>query len=103
MVTKKAAEPDLPLNPIEPRPICADEVVFEVEVRPWVVNGEIKWSWSVVYNSFVPYVGDWTSLRAANYLDSEDEAEEDARRMIANTRHVIDVKLGAPEPYRIKL
>lgn len=103
MATPAKKEPELPLEPFEAKPLTSEEVEFEVLFHPWVLGTDVLWNWKVIGNNFKPWVGDWTGLKSVGHLDSKEEAEKDARRMIENTRRVIALKLDAPEEYRLKL
>lgn len=96
-------EPELPLEPMEPRPESVKDIEFEVYIYPEVIKGQIQWLWCVENHTAKPYIGDFTSLKAARSFPSASEAEFDAQRHVNRVRNVVEIFLTLPEGHRIKL
>ena len=103
MATAKKNEPELPLEPIEPPPATVDDIEFEVEIIPEVVQGKVQWYWQLIRHTAKPYIGDFTALKSDRYFDSAFDTEADARRKIDRVRNVVGLKLTLPEGYKVTL
>lgn len=106
MATARKAAPD-PLKEelppaAEPKPDNATDVKFEIQISPYVVGGKTYFRWTILDHNHKGYVGDYSAHSDSGYehaLDAEGGAEEYVDRI----RHAVDLKLNAPESYRITL
>lgn len=94
---------ELPLDPIEPKPVTPDEMRFKVRIHPVIIQGNYYWRWNLIDHSAKPYVGDFTSIVDPDNYGSPELAEEAARRQVANIRHVSGLKLNQPSEYLIEI
>lgn len=110
MATRKAAvDPlieELPPEQ-ESKPVSAADVKFDVEISSYVAGGRRYFRWTILDHNGKGYVGDYSShssvLPDGRTLNSSDEAEDDAREYIRRIRETIELKLNAPDAYRVTL
>lgn len=89
----------------ESKPNTANDVKFDVEISAYVAGGSNFFRWKIVDQNAKEYVGDYTehvSVPDAG-LRSAEQAEANAKEYIERVRQAIDLKLSAPEAYRITL
>lgn len=106
MATRKPAAVDplvqeLPPAP-EPKPESADDVFFDVQISPYVVGGKNYYRWTILEHNHTGYVGDYTGQGDAGFAEPE-EAEANATEYVKRIRAAVNLKLNAPESYRITL
>jgi hypothetical protein len=103
---RKKAETDplveeLPPAP-EAKPTKADEVQFDVQISPYVVGGKHFFRWEILDHNHKGYVGDYSGHRESGFEDTES-AESNVREYVSRVRQAVELKLSAPESYRITL
>lgn len=106
MATRAAAKVDplveeLPISE-EPRPKRASDVKFEIEISPYVVGGRHFFRWVIIDHNAKPYIGDYVGHNDSSY-ESTAEAEIGATEYVDRIRYAVDLKLSAPEAYRITI
>lgn len=94
---------ELPLQPIEPKPVTPDDIRFKVRIYPVILQGDYYWKWVLVDHSAKPYVGDFTKIVDPDSYGTQELAEEAARRQVTNIRHVSGLKLNQPHEYVIEI
>jgi hypothetical protein len=106
MATRKPAGVDPLITELpeaeEPRPKTASDVFFDVEISPYVVSGEHFFRWTIVGHNAQDYVGSYVG-QSQNSHKTAGEAEESAAEFVSRIRHTVDLKLNAPDSYRITL
>lgn len=103
---RKAAATDplleeLPEHP-DLAPKNAGEVTFQVSIEPYIVAGEFWYRWRITDHTHQNHVGSYVEAGNAG-LKSSEEAEDDAKRFVDRIRHTVELKLNAPESYKITL
>lgn len=106
MATRRKAETDplieeLP-EPTEPRPESADDVKFDIDISPYVVNGAVFYRWDLVSHTHETHIGSYAGHNSPSHMTAE-AAEEDARAYVSRIRHTLALKLDLPETVRITL
>lgn len=83
----------------------ASDITFDVEISSYVVGGRTYFRWLILDHNGKGYVGDYAghSSPAGIDLPSADAAEDNARDYIRRIREAIELKLNAPDAYRITL
>jgi hypothetical protein len=103
--TRKAAVDPLieELSPgQESKPDSPDDVVFDVQISPYVVGGKHYFRWEILNHSYKSFAGDHSGRRDAGFY-TQKEAEDDAKRHIVDIRAVVELKLNAPGSYVITI
>lgn len=100
---KAEANPELPLEPIEPKPEQPEDIKFRVRIFPVIFQGEYFYRWEFLGHTGKAYVGDFTSYKDTDLYGSVAEAEFAANRAVTNIRHVAGLKLNQPAEHIIEL
>lgn len=101
---KPAVDPlveELPPTP-ELKPGTAADVKFEVQITPYVIGGKTNYRWEILDHSHKGYVGDYAGHRDAGF-ESGPDAEDNAAAYVDRIRQAVELKLNAPDAYRITL
>lgn len=106
MATRKAPAVDPLIEELPPapdaKPESADEVKFDVQISPYVVGGKHYFRWEILDHNHKGYVGDYSGHRDSNF-ETDQEAVSNATDYIARIRQAVELKLNAPDSYRITL
>lgn len=94
---------ELPLQPIEPKPETAEDLIFKVRVYPVIFQGAYSWKWELLHHTHKPHIGDFTPIRDPDGYATAELAERAARRQVANIRHVAGLKLNQPAEYILEI
>jgi hypothetical protein len=86
----------------EPKPTKGTDVKFEIEISPYVVQGETFFRWTIIDHNAKPFIGEYSGQSEASYKSAET-AEIGAALYVDRIRHTVELKLNAPDSYRITL